>query len=578
MLVVTLARAVTRGTVSAWSRRGVGGPRGLVAALLLPGLLLAGLLLPGVLLAGAAGAAPAGAAEHPTLAELAGLVAQRHGAARRDGGAGRRYADTQCVPDPPGDTFRLDAEGNQVPTSFPRADILEHCAALETGLVLRLRTAEPQDPRTDPRWSGADSGSATQAMWFLDAGAGFRHVAVLRHDGTAPIVEVLAIGDDGAADVRTCTGRASFAFGFLVASDLDPRTCVDGEDRIVVAPVKAYDADPSDAAAPVHFDIADDVNAVTRSGTGTPRGADRLAGAGRIATAAAISADLFEPGVGVAYLARADAFPDALAAGTLTDPGALRGPILLVPSCGPLPEEVNGELTRLDPPRVVALGGSAAVCDDLLDEASTAGRSRARSTERLAGAGDSANRFGTAVAISRAVRPQGGVTDVYLARADDFPDALASGSLTDGPTLLVPSCGPLPTVVGEELQRLGALRVVALGGARAVCDGVLADAAQLSGTPDTGRLAGTTRLDTAVTIARFQFPDGAEEVALARADTFPDAMAASPFPGPVLLVPSCGDLPTSVARVIRELDPDRVVALGGQGAVCTRLLRLAASA
>src|SRR5690625_1130577 len=60
--------------------------------------------------------------------------------------------------------------------------------------------------------------------------------------------------------------------------------------------------------------------------------AERVFGENRLETAVAIAQRSFPSGAGVVYLARADQFADALAAGTLVD-----GPILLVPSCGDLP-------------------------------------------------------------------------------------------------------------------------------------------------------------------------------------------------------------------------------------------------
>ena len=47
------------------------------------------------------------------------------------------------------------------------------------------------------------------------------------------------------------------------------------------------------------------------------------------------------------------------------------------------------------------------------------------------------DRFGTSVAISR-YEFRGGAPEVYLARADNFADAVAAGSLKRGPVLLVP--------------------------------------------------------------------------------------------------------------------------------------------
>lgn len=94
-----------------------------------------------------------------------------------------------------------------------------------------------------------------------------------------------------------------------------------------------------------------------------------------------------------------------------------------------------------------------------------------RSTSRLAGD----NRFETAVRITQRAFPQGAPV-VYLARADNFPDALAGTSLTDGPVLLVPSCGTVPSVVLTEIRRLDPESVVALGGPAAICDAVLSAA------------------------------------------------------------------------------------------------------
>lgn len=96
----------------------------------------------------------------------------------------------------------------------------------------------------------------------------------------------------------------------------------------------------------------------------------------------------------------------------------------------------------------------------------------ARQTSRLAGP----DRITTAVAISQAQFPQGAST-VYLARADAFADALAGGTLTAGPILLVPSCGELPAPVAQEITRLGAATVTALGGEDAVCQAIVDAAA-----------------------------------------------------------------------------------------------------
>ena len=99
---------------------------------------------------------------------------------------------------------------------------------------------------------------------------------------------------------------------------------------------------------------------------GDPGPTSRLAGPPRIDTAVAISQRAFPSGAATAYLANADVTVDAVAGGSLTD-----GPVLLVPTCT-LPDQVATELTRLAPGEVIALGGAAAVCDDVLADAAAA--------------------------------------------------------------------------------------------------------------------------------------------------------------------------------------------------------------
>jgi hypothetical protein len=203
--------------------------------------------------------------------------------------------------------------------------------------------------------------------------------------------------------------------------------------------------------------------------------ADRLAGDTRYGTAVAISQAAFPDGATVAYLARAvEPLVDALAGGALAD-----GPVLLVPGCGDLPDEVAAEVDRLAPTRVVALGGPAAICDGLvLAAASVVGAP----AYRLAGD----TRFGTAVKVSRATFPQGADT-VYVARATaPLVDALAGGALTDGPVLLVPGSGEVPPAVLAEVERLAPTSVMALGGTDAVADEVLQAAAARGREPGPG--------------------------------------------------------------------------------------------
>ncbi len=198
---------------------------------------------------------------------------------------------------------------------------------------------------------------------------------------------------------------------------------------------------------------------------------ERLAGADRYGTAARVSSATFAPGVPVAYVATGASFPDALAGGAAA--GRQGGPVLLVAPTS-LPGATRTELQRLKPGRIVVLGGTGAVSDGVLAglRSYTSG-----GVTRLSGA----DRYATAVAISRATTQADAPRSVYLATGASFPDGLAGtpvAARTGGPLLLVPSSG-LTSSVAEELRRLNPSRVVILGGPGVVSSTVAAQVAAL---------------------------------------------------------------------------------------------------
>jgi len=193
----------------------------------------------------------------------------------------------------------------------------------------------------------------------------------------------------------------------------------------------------------------------------------RVAGADRYGTAAAASAYGFAAGAPVAYVATGADFPDALAGGTAAGRGS--GPILLV-GHDSLPRATSAELTRLKPGRIMVVGGTAAVSERVLGL--LRGYATSGNVTRLAGA----NRYATAVAISRATTIASFDGTVYIATGGSFPDGLAGtppAVRAGGPLLLTPSKS-LPAEVAAELKRLGPGRIVILGGTSAISDAVMA--------------------------------------------------------------------------------------------------------
>lgn len=285
---------------------------------------------------------------------------------------------------------------------------------------------------------------------------------------------------------------------------------------------------------------------------------ERLSGADRFATAAAVSRETFSPGVATAYVATGADHPDAVAAGAAAAHDD--APVLLV-APDAIPEVTAEELRRLQPERVVVVGGTTAV-NAAVEESLAA---FAPQVARVAGA----ERLETAARLSAATFPDGGGTP-HLATAHAFPDALTAGAAaaaSDGPVLLT-GRDELAPVVEQELRRLAPERVVVAGGTAAVGDDVVAAARSATG-GEVVRVGGADRFETAARLSEATFPT-ASTVFLATGAAFPDALAGVPAAAaadaPVLLV-APDALPDPTAAELRRLQPMRTVLLGGSSAV-----------
>lgn len=165
-----------------------------------------------------------------------------------------------------------------------------------------------------------------------------------------------------------------------------------------------------------------------------------------------------------------------------------------------------------------------------------------------------ADRYQTAIEISRQTFPDGTCPDVVIATGERFPDALAASGLAGVfgcPVLLtrtaaLPTNGPGYPILEYELDRLGATDVWIIGGVGAVSDNVRTQLiAHFGGDPSAvHRIAGPDRYATARLVAdemQNQTLGGVSEAFVVPGDNWPDALAASPFAYanhiPILLTP-----------------------------------------
>jgi putative cell wall-binding protein/beta-lactamase superfamily II metal-dependent hydrolase len=290
-------------------------------------------------------------------------------------------------------------------------------------------------------------------------------------------------------------------------------------------------------------------------------GMKRLAGPDRYATAAEIVQDSFPSGpVPVLFIATGDAFADALAGGPAAD--VMGGPVLPVAKAG-IPAPTRGELDRLDPARIIVLGGPGAVSDAIATELQsfTSG-----SVTRMAGT----NRYDTAAKVAQQVFTAP-VPQVLIATGLGFADALAGGAVgakTNSPVLLV-ARDSLPAETAEALRQLQPRNIAVLGGTAAVSDKVMTQLQSFT-TGGVTRLSGDSRYTTAARIAQVFWPQTSNVVYLATGRNFPDALAGVPAAGldqaPLLLTePHC--LPTATKQEMDRLQPSTVVVLGGTATV-----------
>jgi putative cell wall-binding protein len=284
----------------------------------------------------------------------------------------------------------------------------------------------------------------------------------------------------------------------------------------------------------------------------------RLAGATRFDTAVAISGQ-FSAGVPSVYIATGSNFPDALAAGAAA---GTQSPVLLVDGAD-VPDSVVAEVRRLQPGKVIIVGGAAAVPDSVGVEL---GAYASGGWSRLAGA----DRYATAVAVSQATFSPG-VPVVYLATGANFPDALtgsALGAFGGGPVLLT-GRDALPDATSAELTRLQPAQIYVLGGAALISDALIDSLTNSFGPGRAYRVAGGSRYDTNVEADGYVSAPSSTLI-LATGMNFPDALAGAALAGhlhSLMLFVGAGALDSEQFQFVRAIAPTHVIVLGGTTSV-----------
>lgn len=267
---------------------------------------------------------------------------------------------------------------------------------------------------------------------------------------------------------------------------------------------------------------------------------DRLAGSDRFRTAVEISLANFEPGVETVYLANGLNFPDALSAGALA--AQLGAPVILTAPTS-LPDPVREELNRLQPNRIVIVGGYPSVSAGV--EAIVEGLPFEPEVVRF----DGDDRFETnRMLVEDAFPDVDSVPVAYISNGLNFPDALAAApaAASKGGIVVLVNGGAssLDSDTINLLAYLGVEDVFITGDVSSVSAGIQSQLESIYPAHVT-RFAGVNRFDTASRIVGEAWPSGASSAILANGLNFPDALAAG-----ALGVPLLTSLPTCVPDVV----------------------------
>lgn len=282
---------------------------------------------------------------------------------------------------------------------------------------------------------------------------------------------------------------------------------------------------------------------------------ERIAGPDRNQTARTLSERVFPSGADIVYLVNGETFADGLSAGAAAAHEG--GPVLLTPRASLAPA-TELELTRLDPSTVVLVGGTPSLSAEV-EAAVEAAVDPTADVVRVAGA----DRFETSRLVAE--RAFASAVSAFVATGLRFPDALSAGPAAaerSGPVLLVDGGrASLDAATAATLESLGVAWVGVVGGEDAVSSGIFED---LDAGLDVRRFAGPDRFGTAV--ALLDVFDAVDTVYIVSGEGFADALAgaaAAGAQGAAMLLARQACMPGSTLDALLELQPDRVILLGG---------------
>lgn len=295
----------------------------------------------------------------------------------------------------------------------------------------------------------------------------------------------------------------------------------------------------------------------------------RIGGEDRFEVSATISQVGFDRGVPVVYVANGLNYPDALSAAPAA---AYQGGPLLLVTPSSIPAVILAEIERLEPEKIVVVGGEASVSPAVYAQLS----GLAGDITRLGGS----DRFAASRAVADYAFMEDGSTVAYIATGLGFPDALSAGGAAaewSAPVITVNGlASSVDAATKALLVDLGVTEVRIAGGPGSVTEALKASIDAIPGVSVT-RLSGQDRYEASGAINRAAF-GSASVVFLAVGTNYPDALSggalAGVFGAPIYVIPATC-IPSYVLDDIDAFGATSVVVLGGPASVADSVLDFA---
>jgi putative cell wall-binding protein len=440
-------------------------------------------------------------------------------------------------------------------TTNPRADLAEQAPFLVGGAdsAIGTRTVSP---------GGAISGRITEAAnpTALRSGTAAGDPVANACVAAAPVgsLRVAASGTTGANGQYSIGGLSNLVSYRVFAYDCGApnRFGLDwANDALIAGQATQVSVQPGGTTTNIDIAVGDVIR--------------RAAGADRILTSVDLALGGFDSAP-VVLIARADAYPDALAGAPLA---TAKGAPIMLTAPGELHSSVRAAIQSLGTREVILLGGTAALSPSV--EAQAKALVGDANVRRVSGP----DRFATARQIAREMPASDLAYVVEGANANPergWPDAVSVAGLAayqQAPLLLV-TRDALPEATRTALLEKGIDQVTIVGGTAAVSDAVAAQIDSVVAAVD--RASGADRYTTSAVVVERALEAGAwsRTLWLATGTKFPDALVAGAVVGQdggilqLVYGPQLDAAPSTMASLIdRGNRTNRAILLGGSAAI-----------